>query len=87
MAIVPISIACLQELLVIALQIVFEDDAVNVRALVTEVFGFLHGGAIEFRVMLQLAWLLDAGCGTPAGRANPHPGVEIRAGRVPPSST
>ena len=32
----------------------------NVRALVTEAFGFLHVGAIQLRVMLQLAWLLDA---------------------------
>ena len=59
-AIVTISVSFLQELLVLALQVVFEDDAVNVRALVTEAFGFLHVGAIELRVMLQLAWLLDA---------------------------
>jgi hypothetical protein len=34
---------------------------VNVRAFVTEAFGFLRVGAIEFRVMLQFARLRDAG--------------------------
>ena len=32
----------------------------DARSLVTEAFGFLHVGAIELRVMLELAWLLDA---------------------------
>ena len=36
-AVVTISVSFLQELLVLALQIVFEDDAVDVRALITEV--------------------------------------------------
>ena len=32
----------------------------DARALITEPFGFLHVGAVELRVMLQFAWLLDA---------------------------
>ena len=59
-AVVTIAIALLQEFLVLRLQVVLEDDAVDVCALVTEAFGFLHVGPIELRVMLQLAWLLDA---------------------------
>ena len=59
--IVSVSIAGLQELLILAFQVVLEDDAVDVRAFVTEVFGFLRVGAIEFRVMLQFARLRDAG--------------------------
>jgi hypothetical protein len=60
-AVVTIAIALLQELLILAFQVVLEDDAVDVRALVTEAFGFLCVGAIEFRVMLQFARLRDAG--------------------------
>ena len=60
-AVVTIAIALLQELLILALQVVLEDDAVDVRAFVTEAFGFLRVGAIEFRVMLQFARLRDAG--------------------------
>ena len=33
----------------------------DVRAFVTEAFGFLRVGAIEFRVMFQFARLRDAG--------------------------
>ena len=63
-AIVTISVSFLQELLVLDLQVVFEDDAVDVRALITEAVGFLHVGAVELRVMLQLTWLW-----MPAGKA------------------
>jgi hypothetical protein len=51
----------LQELLILTLQVVLEDDAVDVRAFATESFGFLRVGAIEFGVMLQFARLRDAG--------------------------
>ena len=47
--------------MILALQVVLEHDTVDVRALVTEAFGFLHVGAIEFRVVLQFARLRDAG--------------------------
>jgi len=60
-AVVTIAIALLQELLILAFQVVLEDDAVGVRAFVTEAFGFLRIGAIEFRVMLQFARLRYAG--------------------------
>ena len=40
-AVVTISVAFLQELLVLASSVVFEDDAGDVRVLVTEPFGFL----------------------------------------------
>jgi hypothetical protein len=60
-AVVTIAIALLQELLILAFQVVLEDDAVDVRAFVTEAFGFLRVGAIEFRVMLQFARLRDVG--------------------------
>ena len=60
-AIVTIAITFLQELLILALQVVLEDDAVDVRSFVTEALGFLHVGAIEFRVMFQFARLRDAG--------------------------
>jgi hypothetical protein len=33
---------------------------VDVRALVAQALGFLEIGAIDLRVVLQLAWLLDA---------------------------
>ncbi len=59
-AVVTIAIPFLQELLILAFQVVLEDDAVDVRPRVTETFGFLYVGAIKFRVMLQFAWLLDA---------------------------
>jgi hypothetical protein len=59
-AVVTIAIALLQELLILAFQVVLEDDAVDVRAFVTEAFGFLRVGAIEFRVVLQFARLRDA---------------------------
>ena len=59
-AVVTIAIPLLQELLILALQVVLEDDAVDVRALVTQAFGFLEIGAVELRVVLQFAWLLDA---------------------------
>jgi hypothetical protein len=60
-AVVTIAIALLQELLILAFQVVLENDAVDVRAFVPEAFGFLGVGAIEFCVMLQFARL-----GTPA---------------------
>ena len=60
-AVVTIAIALLQELLILAFQVVLEDDAVDVRAFVAEAVGFLRIGAIEFRVMLQFARLRDAG--------------------------
>ena len=60
-AAVTIAVVLLQEPLILAFQVVLEDDAVDVRAFVTEAFGFLRVGAIEFRVMLQFAWLRDAG--------------------------
>jgi hypothetical protein len=60
-AVVTIAVALLQELLILAFQVVLEDDAVDVRAFVTEAFGFLRVGAIEFRVMLQFARLRDVG--------------------------
>jgi hypothetical protein len=59
-AVVTIAVALLQELLILAFQVVLEDDAVDVRAY-TEAFGFLRVGAIEFRVMLQFARLRDVG--------------------------
>ena len=55
-AVATIAIALLQKLLIVGLQVVLEDDAVDVRALVTKAVGFLHVGPIELRVMLQLAW-------------------------------
>jgi len=60
-AVVTIAIAFVQELLIFAFQVVLEDDAVDVRAFVTEAFGFLLVGEIEFRIMLQFPRLRDAG--------------------------
>lgn len=60
-AVVTIAIALLQELLILAFQVVLEDDPVDVRAFVTQAFGFLRVGAIEFGVMLQFARLRDSG--------------------------
>jgi hypothetical protein len=59
-AVVTIAVALLQELLILAFQVVLEDDAVNVRPLVTETVGFLRVGPIKLRIVFQLAWLLDA---------------------------
>ena len=59
-AVVTIAIALLQELLVLALQIVLEDDAVDVRSVVAQAFGFIGIGTIKLRVVLQFSGLLDA---------------------------
>jgi hypothetical protein len=58
-AVVAIAVGLLKELLVLTLEIVFEDDAVNVRAIVAEPLGFVHVGAIKVSVVLQFARLLD----------------------------
>jgi hypothetical protein len=59
-AVVTIAIPFLKELLILAFQVVLEDDAVDIRPRVTKTIRFLHVGAIKFRVVLQFAWLLDA---------------------------
>jgi hypothetical protein len=57
--VVAITIPFLQELLIFALQIVLKHDAVNVRAVVTQAFGFFGVGAIEMRVVFEFSGLLD----------------------------
>src|SRR2546427_5276114 len=48
-------IVCLEPLLVLALEILLEDDAVNLRAGVAESLSLAEIGAIELRIMRQLA--------------------------------
>jgi hypothetical protein len=59
-AVVTIAIGLLEELLVLPLEIVFEDDAVDMRAIVSQPLGFVHVGPIKVSVVLQLARLLNA---------------------------
>jgi hypothetical protein len=55
-----IAVGLLEKLLVLALEIVFKDDAVDVRAIVAQSLGFVHVGAIKVSVVLQLARPLNA---------------------------
>jgi hypothetical protein len=59
-AVVAIAIGLLEELLVLPLEIVLEDDAVDMRASVAQPLGFVHVGAIKVSVVLQLARSLNA---------------------------
>jgi hypothetical protein len=59
-AVRSVAVVVLQELLVFALEIVFEHDAVNVGAVVSKALGFVHVGAIELGIVLQFARLLNA---------------------------
>ena len=54
------AIALLQELLVIALELVVEDDAADHRALFAEALGLLQVRAVDLRVVGQLARLPKA---------------------------
>jgi len=54
-AVRPAAIVLLQPFLVLALQFLFEDDSLNVRALVAQALLLAQIGAIELCVMRQLA--------------------------------
>jgi hypothetical protein len=59
-AVVAVAIAVLEELLVLALEVILEDDAVDVSALVVQPLGFVRVSAIELGVVLQFSRLLNA---------------------------
>jgi hypothetical protein len=56
----PVAIPLLEKLLILGLEFVLQDDAVNVRAVVAQPLGFFEIGAIDLGVVLQLPGLLDA---------------------------
>ena len=57
------AIALLQELLVFAFQLVIQDDAADGRAVFAEPFRVLEVGAIDLRVVRQLARTVDGKAG------------------------
>ena len=59
-AVVAVAIPFLEELLIVGLQLVLEDDAVDVRALFVKALGLLEICPIELRIVLQLARPLNA---------------------------
>jgi hypothetical protein len=56
----PVAIPLLEKLLILGLEFVLQDDAVDVRALVAQPLAFFEIGAIDLGVVLQLPGLLDA---------------------------
>jgi hypothetical protein len=60
-AVLPPAIALMQEALVVALQLVVQDDAIDSAALFTEALLGAHVGAIDLRVVRQLARLSETG--------------------------
>src|ERR1700687_1673371 len=57
--VVLVAIPLLKELLVLGLQLVLRDHAMDVRACLMQAFGLLQIGAIDLRVVLQLPRPLD----------------------------
>jgi hypothetical protein len=55
----PAAIGCLEKALIVAFQLLFEDDVADARAALRQAFGRLPIGAIEPRVVRQLARLRD----------------------------
>jgi hypothetical protein len=53
------TIALLQELLVLALQLVIEDDAADGGAVLPQALRLLEIGTIDLRIVHQLAWPVD----------------------------
>ena len=84
--VVAVAIPLLQELLILGLELVLQDDAVDVRALVAQPLGFLEIGAIDLGVVLQLPRLLDAVVERLAVRRVCVIAAGIRGGRDPPWS-
>ena len=85
-AVVAIAIPLLQELLILGLELVLQDDAVDVRALLVQALGFFEVGAVDLGVVLQLARLLDAVVERLSIRRVLRRADGIRAGRVLPWS-
>ena len=55
-----VAISFLQKLLILALQLIVQKDAVNVRAFVAQTLGLLQVRSIDLGVVRQLARLVDA---------------------------
>ncbi len=84
-AVGPAAVVLLQELLIVALQVLFEDDAPNLEAavLVSEPGFLLAVRRVEVRVVVDVALTAHAGDRTPV-RARPRgPSNANRAGRGP----
>ena len=58
-AVVAVAVPLLQELLVLGLQLVLQDDAVDVCVHVVQAFGFFEVRTVDLGVVLQLSRLLD----------------------------
>jgi hypothetical protein len=59
-AVFLIGIPLLQKLLILALEIVLQDNAVDMRVVRRQPFRFAQICSVDLGVMRQLAWLLDA---------------------------
>jgi hypothetical protein len=59
-AVVAIAIPLLEELLILGLELVLQDDAMDVGALVAQALGLLEISPVDLRVVFQLTWFLDA---------------------------
>jgi hypothetical protein len=57
----PVTIPLLQKPLVLGLQFVVQDHAMDVRAFPAQALRLVQIGAIDLCVVLQFAWSLDAG--------------------------
>src|SRR5436309_5375230 len=60
-AVRPVAVGCLEEPLVLAFELVIEDDSMDARAIVLEPFRGAKVGPIKLRVMRKLARLHFAG--------------------------
>ena len=59
-AVVAVSVPLLQELLILGFELVLENDAMDVRALLPKALGFLEVRTVDLGVVLQLSRLLYA---------------------------
>ena len=71
------TIALLQELLILALQLVVEDDAADEGTVFAQALGILEIGAVDLRVMHQLARPVHGETGVACAS---HAGVELLPG-------
>ena len=86
-AVGAVAVVVLQELLVLALQVLFEDDAsdLEVRVLVSKTGFLLAKRRVEIRVVVDLPRAADAGVEQPATARRLAPASANRAGLAPPS--
>ena len=59
-AVIALAVPLLKEFLIVRLEFVLQDDAMDVRALVAQPLGLLEIRPVDFGIVLQLPRLLDA---------------------------